>query len=327
MDVQHKKVFWIISILLFIILVASLWMEHKQDQKYTNRIQQLEREANGYEVQIEEIQNEMNAKQRELNRKNVQAWVLPCFVVKKESQLEQAGKWISKYKMPASFVVPVDIKEKERIGIFDKIAKQYTNRKDIDIMLSGSLAEKEIWNYISSSKVQIQKYGLSFSSFWHFAPGEDTEENIKALLKKDFTGYSQITTYGKTLISGEEKNGMLYIEYVPVKPGNNKIKSTLKLCKRQNNAAAISFDMETLGELDEKDSARLIKEVMKMIQEQRKSKEISVYNATQILQQNQYLKKNLQKKQKEYGEYAEKEKKKIGELQEKADTVWERWME
>lgn len=146
-------------------------------------------------------------------------------------------------------------------------------------------------------------------------------------MEKGFTGYSQITTYGKTLISGEEKNGMFYIEYVPVKQGDNKIKSTLELCKQQNNAAAISFDMEMLSQLDEKDSTELIKEVMKMIRVQRKSKEVSVYNATQILKQNDYLKKNLQKKQKEYEKYAEKEKQKIVKLQEKADKVWERWAE
>ena len=70
-----------------------------------------------------------------------------------------------------------------------------------------------------------------------------------------------------------------------------------------------------------------IKEVMKMIRVQRKSKEVSVYNATQILKQNDYLKKNLQKKQKEYEKYAEKEKQKIVKLQEKADKVWERWAE
>ena len=46
MNVQHKKVFWIISTLLLIIVVVSLWMEHKQDQKYTNRIRCLERKAN-----------------------------------------------------------------------------------------------------------------------------------------------------------------------------------------------------------------------------------------------------------------------------------------
>lgn len=79
--------------------------------------------------------------------------------------------------------------------------------------------------------------------------------------------------------------------------------------------------------LDEKDSTELIKEVMKMIRVQRKSKEVSVYNATQILKQNDYLKKNLQKKQKEYEKYAEKEKQKIVKLQEKADKVWERWAE
>ena len=106
--------------------------------------------------------------------------------------------------------------------------------------MSGSLSEKDIWNYISESKEQIQKNRLDFSNFWYFEPGEDTEENIKLLLEKGFTGYSQITTYGKTLISGEEKNGMFYIEYVPVKQGDNKIKSTLELCKQQNNAASAS---------------------------------------------------------------------------------------
>ena len=35
----------------------------------------------------------------------------------------------------------------------------------------------------------------------------------------------------------------------------------------------------------------------------------------------------LQKKQKEYEKYAEKEKQKIVKLQEKADKVWERWAE
>ena len=70
MNVQHKKVFWIISTLLLIIVVVSLWMEHKQDQKYTNRIRCLERKANNYEVQIKQIQNEMNAKQRKINREN-----------------------------------------------------------------------------------------------------------------------------------------------------------------------------------------------------------------------------------------------------------------
>ena len=327
MNVQHKKVFWIISTLLLIVVVVSLWMEHKQDQKYTNRIRCLEREANNYEIQIKQIQNEMNAKQRKINRENIQAWVLPCYVVRTVSQLEQADKWIDKYKIPASFIVPSDVKEKERIKIFNRIADRYMNRKDIDIMLSGSLSEKDIWNYISESKEQIQKNRLDFSNFWYFEPGEDTEENIKLLLENGFTGYSQITTYGKTLISGEEKNGMFYIEYVTVKQGDNKIKSTLELCKQQNNAAAISFDMEMLSQLDEKDSTELIKEVMKMIRVQRKSKEVSVYNATQILKQNDYLKKNLQKKQKEYEKYAEKEKQKIVKLQEKADKVWERWAE
>lgn len=121
---------------------------------------------------------------------------------------------VDKYKIPASFIVPSDVKEKERIKIFNRIADRYMNRKDIDIMLSGSLSEKDIWNYISESKEQIQKNRLDFSNFWYFEPGEDTEENIKLLLEKGFTDYSQITTYGKTLISGEEKNGMFYIEYV-----------------------------------------------------------------------------------------------------------------
>ena len=98
MNVQHKKVFWIISTLLLIIVVVSLWMEHKQDQKYTNRIRCLERKANNYEVQIKQIQNEMNAKQRKINRENIQAWVLPCYVVRTVSQLEQADKWIDKFE-------------------------------------------------------------------------------------------------------------------------------------------------------------------------------------------------------------------------------------
>lgn len=326
MKIEHKKIFWIINLLLLIVLAGSLWAENKQDKEYTKRVYQLEQKVNAYDMQIKQIEAEMKVKQKEINKKNKRAWVLPCFVVRKISELEQADKWIADYKVPATFVIPYNTKEKERVSIFERLAKQYTNREDIDVMLSGSLSEKEIWNYISETRKQIQEHGLNFSGFWYFEPGEDTGSNKKLLLKKSFAGYSQMTTYGKKLASGETQEGMLYVEYVPVKQGDNKIKSTLKLCKQQNNTAAISFDMETLGELDEKDSRGLIKEVMKMIQEQRKSKGVVVYNATQILQRNYYLKKNLKKKQKEYEEYAEKEKQKIGELQEKADTVWERWM-
>nr|WP_296189923.1 hypothetical protein [uncultured Anaerobutyricum sp.] len=322
MNVQHKKVFWRINILLLIIVIGSLWMEHKHEQEYTKQIHQVEKKANVYETKIKEIKNEINMKQREINKANRRAWVLPCFVVRTTLELEQADKWIEKYKIPASFVVPSDITEEDRMNIFDEMERKYINRNDIDIMLSGNLSEKEVWNYILDSKYQIQENELNFSDFWCFEAGEDTEENVKQLFEKGFMGYSQITTYGKTLISGEEKNGMLYVEYVPVKQGDNKIKSTLELCKQQNNAAVISFDMKTLNQLEEKGTTELIKEVMELIQT--KSKTVSIYNASQMIKRNGYLKKKLKKEQAKYEKYVKKENKKIIELEEKSAKVWEK---
>lgn len=323
MNVEHKKIFWRINTLLLIIIIGSLWMEHRKDQEYTKQIHQVEKKARVYETKIKEIKNEINMKQREINKENRRAWVLPCFVVRTTLELEQADKWIEKYKISASFIVPSDTTEEDRMNIFDEMERKYINRDDIDVMLSGSLSEKEVWDYILDSKYQIQENELNFSDFWCFEAGEDTEENVKLLFEKGFTGYSQITTYGKTLISGEEKNGMLYVEYVPVKQGDNKIKSTLELCKQQNNAAAISFDMKTLNQLEEKETTELIKEVMELIQT--KSKTVSIYNASQMVKRNGYLKKKLQKKQAKYEKYVERENKKVIKLQEKSNKIWDEW--
>ena len=57
MNVQHKKVFWRINILLLIIVIGSLWMEHKHEQEYTKQIHQVEKKANVYETKIKEIKN------------------------------------------------------------------------------------------------------------------------------------------------------------------------------------------------------------------------------------------------------------------------------
>lgn len=324
---RYKKIIIFAEVIVAVLLVNVLWLECQQDKQYTEWIQQLERKSDSYEKQIKQIQNELNARQREINRDNKRSWAMPCFIIRNTSELKQAEQWIEKYKITASIVVPYSIKEKEQSSIFQKIAENHANRKNIDIMLSGSLSEKEIWNYISESKKQLKKYGLDFSDFWYFEQGENTEDNIKKLSEHGFAGYSQMTTYGKTLMSGKEDGGMLYIEHVPVKMGNNKIKSTLNLCKQQNNAAAFSFDMDVLNQLDEEDSTKLIKEVMEMLQVRSENQEVTIYNATQIQKQSQYLKKSLKQKQKEYEEYAQKEEQKIRKLEDKSDKIWERWSE
>lgn len=321
-----QRIVGLMAVLLVVMMAVVIYMDDVNQKKQSQWVDKLHDEARPYEDEIEQLQRELNDKQKNIGVTDAQPEVMLLLQIEDAEQLETAVKWLKNYEAPVTVVIDSDVKDLSLREILQKIKDStYFRENEVDVMLSGNPSEKDIMMQLEQKKTVLAEYGIAFSNFWFLASGEETTENTEILVQNNFAGYSQLTDYGTTLKSGELENGLIYAEHVSVKTGDNKIESTLNLCVEQKKTIALAFDMEMLSEMDSTEADSLVDTVLSMVQTKQETKDITVHNISQMLAQNAVNKQSLEEQQAEYDQFEMTQQEKIDELQDKANEIYSRW--
>lgn len=321
-----RRIMGVLTVLLVIGMGAGFCLEDASQKKQSEWMAALKEEARPYEREIDRLQSEVNEKRKAIGVTDTRPEVMLLLQIQNTGQLSRAEEWLNGYAFPVTIVLSASMKDSDIKDVFQKVKdSRYFTGNRVDVMLSGNPSEADMMRRAQRKRKLFSGYDVEFSNCWFLDRGEENAVNTELLAQNKFAGYSQLTDYGINLRSGELENGLVYTEHVPVKTGDNKIESTLKLCAEQKKAAAISFDMEMLAGLDKTEADTLADTVLSLIQTKQESQAVTVHNTSQMLSQNTAGRQSREEQQAEYDRFAAAQQEKMEELQDKVDAIYSRW--
>lgn len=319
MDRRLKNIMMIVIVsFLFTAILVLVVMNEYQEKKQADHIKMLEQEAKVYEKEIIEIKTELSRMESDLEKIDDVCQVSFCFQVQEESDIEWIEENFSNYSWPITIVIHVDEENKENI-----VQKISESELEMELMFSGMSDYEENRDVVQELKELAKQYGVKLASMWFFENGEYTEENVRLLKNDGRKGFTQLTNYSIYIGSGVTKDGMFYVEHVPVKEGENKVHESIDLAVKQKKSLILSFDVPELKET--KDYETILKNVIEEVNIYHDDDKIILGLTENYFFLNALKELTLQEKQEAYNKYEEKQKKKIEELEKKVGEIYKDW--
>lgn len=319
MDRRLKNIVMIVIVsLLFATILGLVVMNEYQRKKQADHIKMLEQEAKIYEKEIVEIKTELSSMESDLEKIDDICQLSFCFQVQKESDIEWIEENFLNYSWPITIVIHIGEENKEKI--VERISK---SELEMELMFSGMSDYEENQDVIQELQELAKQYGIQVASMWFLENGEYTEKNVQLLKNDGRKGFTQLTNYSIYIGSGITKDGMFYVEHVPVKEGENKVHESIDLAVKQKKSLILSFDVSELKET--KDYEIILKNVIEEVNAYHNDDKIILGLTENYFYLNELKELTFQEKKEAYKKYEEKQKKKIEELEKKVGEIYKDW--
>lgn len=97
---MKSKALSIVVILLAVVLFGLLFVNHRQEQRQTAYMQQLQKEAMPYEQEINDIRSKLAQKQRTINTKEDTSGILLVLFLHRQTILPRSINWLQNIPSP-----------------------------------------------------------------------------------------------------------------------------------------------------------------------------------------------------------------------------------
>lgn len=310
----EKNIKWIgigISVILLLIL-GFLVVDSKRETEAKKALEaELENKTIPYMKEISDIQNDIVAKKKEMEKQEESSLVSLAFVVSSKNEAEKVKKLTENMKMPISIVLN-DTMDTETVRevfyILD--AKRY------DYILTGNSLLENGWGNVDQTQALLSKLGYQKQPGFLLLNKEEEERNLKSLNDR---GYTTLLRYRKEVDSGKTEWNQYYFPYSIIKESGVTETRLSKIRKTSANMFFI-YHMGAVSEGMMKESE--LEEEIELLQTYEEKGEICLTGLYEI--QGAFQKQSIKKSdlQQEFAKYEAEQNQKIAELERAIDEIY-----
>lgn len=310
----EKNIKWIgigISVILLLIL-GFLVVDSKRETEEKKALEaELENKTIPYMKEISDIQNDIVAKKKEMEKQEESSLVSLAFVVSSKNEAEKVKKLTENMKMPISIVLN-DTMDTETVRevfyILD--AKRY------DYILTGNSLFENGWGNVDQTQAILSKLGYQKQPGFLLLNKEEEEQNLESLNDR---GYTTLLRYRKEVDSGKTEWNQYFFPYSIIKESGVTETRLSKIRKTSANMFFI-YHMGVVSEGMMKESE--LEEEIELLQTYEEKGEIrltGLYEIQEAFQKQSVKKSDLQQ---EFAKYEAEQNQKIAELERAIDEIY-----
>ena len=310
----EKNIKWIgigISVILLLIL-GFLVVDSKRETEEKKALEaELENKTIPYMKEISDIQNDIVAKKKEMEKQEESSLVSLAFVVSSKNEAEKVKKLTENMKMPISIVLN-DTMDTETVRevfyILD--AKRY------DYILTGNSLLENGWENIDQTQAILSELGYQKQPGFLLLNKEEEEQNLKSLNDR---GYTTLLRYRKEVDSGKTEWNQYFFPYSIIKESGVTETRLSKIRKTSANMffiyhmGAVSEGMMKESELEDEI------ELLQTYEEKGEIRLTGLYEIQEAFQKQSIKKSDLQQ---EFAKYEAEQNQKIAELERAIDEIY-----
>ena len=202
---MKRKTLSIVVFFLAVVLFGMLFVNHRQEQRQTAHMQQLQKEAMPYEQEINDIRSELAQKKRAINTKEEASGILFGFVPASADDFTEIDKLAAEHSITPVILLDCS-QEKEQLT---RILKEAA-AKGYEVVLAGLQFDESILQTADEMKDLLAQMDDTKSPAFLLRNNVNTEENRNLLNEH---GYTELILYDDSLQAGIQENGKPYICY------------------------------------------------------------------------------------------------------------------
>lgn len=309
----------VLTIILGVGAVGVLCYNQYEESRQAQSMREKTGKSKSLEKKKEALNDEIEQKRIELMQTSIKPMLVISFSVETVEQTNQALAWVKEYMSGEKVTFLLNPQTEKTVN--DQIIELLNSASGIkaEVAFYGSLKKEETRHMASQLQEQLEKSKLSLSNYWFISDNSSAMEHMAWLKENKMIGYSQPTDYTIYINSGELQ-GLYHMEYVPVKVGDHKIRSTLRLCVEGNTVVSVLFPMKSLCELNDTDRKGLVKGVFAIIEE--KSEALYTVTPKEVSQYYEEQSKDQRTKKQTFEDFKEQKEAEIQELDQKIKEIY-----
>lgn len=144
---MKSKVLSSVVLLLAVVLFGLLFVNHRQEQRQTAHMQQLQKEARSYEQEINDIRSEFAQKQRTINTKEDTSGILVGFVPASADDFAEIDKLAAEHSITSVILLDCSQEKEQLTRILKKAVA-----KDYEVVLAGLQFDESILQTVDEMK-------------------------------------------------------------------------------------------------------------------------------------------------------------------------------
>ena len=312
----RKEDMRMIVFLLAVVLFGLLFVSHRQEQRQTAYMQQLQKEAMPYEQEINEIRSELARKQRAINTKEDASGILFGFVPASVDDFTEIDKLAAEHSITPVIFLDCSQEKEQLTRILKKaVAEGY------EVVLAGLQFDESILQTADEMKDLLVQIDDTKSPAFLLRNKVNTEENRNLLNEH---GYTELILYDASLQAGMQENGKPYICYGFFKQPAYYADYISQVVTAHTMMLA-SFDFSTIqsGTLQISDVERF----MTLTDDRKAANELRYVDLNSAFQAVADQNATRQERQESYEKYEAEQEKRIQELEEEISAIYSRWDE
>ena len=313
---MKRKILSIVVFFLAVVLFGLLFINHRQEQRQTAHMQQLQKEAMPYEQEINDIRSELAQKQRAINTKEDASGILFGFVPESADDFTEIDKLAAEHSITP--VIILDCSQEK--DVLTAILKK-ADEKDYEVVLAGLQFDESILQTADEMKDLLAQLDDTKSPAFLLRNNVNTEKNRNLLNEH---GYTELILYDDSLKAGMQENGKPYICYGFFKQLVYYSDYISQVVTAHTMMLAL-FDFSTIqsGTLQISDIERF----MTLADDRKAANELRYVDLNSAFQAVADQNATRQERQEAYEKYEAEQKKSIQELEEKISAIYSRWDE
>lgn len=308
---MKSKALSIVVLLLAVVLFGLLFVNHRQEQRQTAYMQQLQKEAMPYEQEINDIRSELAQKQRAINMEEDTSGILFGFVPVSADDFTEIDKLAAEHSITPVILLDCSQGKEQLTRILKKaVAKGY------EVVLAGLQIDKSILQTADEMKDLLAQMDDTKSPAFLLRNKANTEETRNLLNEH---GYTELILYDTSLQAGMQENGKPYICYgffkQPVYYADN-----ISQVVAAHTMMLASFDFSTIQISD-------VERFMTLADDRKAANELRYVDLNSAFQAVADQNATQKERQESYEKYEAEQEKRIQELEEKISAIYSRWDE
>lgn len=308
---MKRKALSIVVLLLAVVLFGLLFVNHRQEQRQTAYMQQLQKEAVPYEQEINDIRSELA--QREFAIKNTEdtSGILFGFVPASADDFTEIDKLAAEHSITPVILLDCSQEKEQLTRILKKAVA-----KDYEVVLAGLQFDESTLQTADEMKDLLAQMDDTKSPAFLLRNKANTEETRNLLNEH---GYTELILYDDSLQAGMQENGKPYICYgffkQPVYYADN-----ISQVVAAHTMMLASFDFSTIQISD-------VERFMTLADDRKAANELRYVDLNSAFQAVADQNATQKERQESYEKYEAEQEKRIQELEEKISVIYGRWDE
>lgn len=191
---MKSKALSIVVLLLAVALFGLLFVNHRQEQRQTAYMQQLQKEAVPYKQEINDIRSELAQKQHAINIKEDTSGILFGFVPASEDDFTEIDKLAAEHSITPVILLDCSQEKEQLTRILEKAVA-----KDYEVVLAGLQIDESILQTADEMKDLLAQMDDTKRPTFLLRNKVNTEETRNLLNEH---GYTELILYDASLQAG-----------------------------------------------------------------------------------------------------------------------------